>query len=138
MPTFPDTEYLKHKGHYPKYGNIFMAMFVDLLFVNLLAFCVIKVYSIIFGSVLDRYTLSYVGFAIYVLILFYVPVFSARSCTVGQKMTGVRIRLANGEKMSVMTGIVRWLSSIFSFVGYGSKKVPAFDRKNGTVCIKVN
>lgn len=138
MPKFPDSEYLKHKGHFPKYGNIFTAMFVDLLFVNILAYAVIKIYSMVFSSMLDRYALSYIGFAIYILILFYVPVFSARSCTLGQKIAGIRIRLANGEKMGIGTAILRWLSSIFSFTGYGSKKVPSFDRRNGTVCLKVD
>ncbi len=138
MTKFPDSEYLKHKGHYPKYGSIFTAMFVDLLFVNCLAFVVIKIYSLIFGPFLDRYTLSYIGFGLYVLCLFTVPVLSAKSCTLGQKVTGIRLRMANGEKMSVPTAIIRWISSIFSFVGYGSKRVPSFDRKNGTVCIKLS
>lgn len=135
MGKATDNDYLKYKGRFPKNSRIFTAMFIDLIVVNILAFVVIKLYAVIFAGILDKYTLSYIGFVIYLLCLLYVPIFSAVKQTVGQKMVHIKIQKVDGSNMGVGAAILRWLYSIFSPFGYNHRKVPKFDRKFDTILI---
>lgn len=137
MAKASDSDYLKFKGQYPKSSKIFTAMFIDLIVVNIIAVIVLKVYGMIFSGVLDRFTYGYVGFAIYLVCLLYVPILSAKSQTVGQRFTHIKIRdVMTGGNLSITTAISRWLMSVISPFGYNHKKVPWFDRKFNTVLLK--
>ncbi|MCO4755523.1 MAG: RDD family protein [Bacteriovoracaceae bacterium] len=137
MGKSSDSDYLKFKGQYPKSSKIFTAMFVDLIVVNIIAIIVLKVYGLIFSDVFDKFVYGYVGFAIYLVCLLYVPILSAKSQTLGQRFTHIKIRnVLTGENMSVGVAITRWLMSVISPFGYNHKKVPWFDRKFDTVMLE--
>ena len=137
MGKASDSDYLKFKGQYPKSSKIFTAMFIDLIVVNIFAFIVLKIYGLIFSGVFNKFTYGYVGFAIYLLCLLYVPILSAKAQTVGQKFTHIKIRdVITGNQMSVATAVSRWLMSVISPFGYNHKKVPWFDRKFNTVLLE--
>lgn len=133
--TVNEQDYLQYKGQYPAYGSIFTAMFIDLIVVNAFAIIILKIYSGLFDSMMDKYTKGYVGFFLYLICLLYVPVLSAKAQTVGQMFAKIKIRNCDGSHMNYGVSILRWSLSIFSPNGYGSKKVPWFDRKCNTVLI---
>ena len=135
MGKATDSDYLKHKGKYPKNNKIFSAMFIDLIVVNIIAIIVIKIYAAIFGGFMNKYSLSYGGFALYLVCLLYVPLLSSMGQTLGQKVMGIMIRNVDGSKMRPITAIRRWLFSIISPFGYNHKKVPWFDRRYDTVLL---
>ena len=114
---------------FPVGKQVFMAMFIDLIVVNIIGIIVVKIYAAIFRGMMDKYTLSYIGFAIYCLCLLYVPILSALAQTVGQKIMGVKIVTDKGESASVLKAILRWFFSIISLFGYNSSNIPWFDRK---------
>lgn len=135
MGQATDKDYLQYKGRFPKNSKIFQAMFVDLVAVNLIAIVVLKIYGLIAGSFLDKYTMSYIGFGIYLICLLYVPVMSAKGQTLGQRLFHLKIQKVDGSNMSVATAVKRWLFSVVSPFGYNHKKVPWFDRKYDTILI---
>ena len=135
MGNATDSDYLKYKGRFPKNSRIFTAMFIDLFVVNILAFAVIKTYAMLFSGILDKYTLSYIGFVIYIICLFTVPILSSVKQTVGQRVAHIKIQSVDGSNMGLGTAIKRWILSIVSPMGYNHKKVPWFDRKYDTILI---
>ena len=137
MGAATDKDYLQYKGRFPTNSKIFLAMLIDLVVVNLIAFVVLKIYGMIFANFLDKYLLSYLGFVIYLICLLYVPFFSATSQTAGQRATKIKIQNVDGTNMSVGKAIKRWLFSIVSPAGYNHRKVPWFDRRYDTILISV-
>lgn len=139
MGKASDSDYLKYKGQYPKSSKIFQAMAIDAVVVNIIAIIVLKIYGLALSGVLDRFVYGYLGFGIYLICLLYVPIFSSKSQTLGQKLAGIKIRnVISGENVSVGVAITRWLMSIISPFGYNQKKVPWFDRKFDAVMLESN
>jgi uncharacterized RDD family membrane protein YckC len=122
---------------FPEGRQVFTAMLIDLIIVNIIGIIIVNIYSAICRGFIDKYTLSYIGFAIYCLCLLYVPVLSALAQTVGQKLMGIKIVSDKGEQANVLKAIVRWLFSIVSLFGYNSSNIPWFDRKLGLRLISI-
>lgn len=133
--SFKESDYLKFKGRFPQNSKIFAAMFVDFLVVNFLAAIVLKLYGALFSQVLDRFSFGYIGFALYLGLLLYVPLMSSLSQTVGQRLYQLKIVKVDGSKFTFATACARWFLSIVSPFGYNHKKVPWFDRKFSTALI---
>lgn len=129
-------EYLKYKGQFPKNGAVFAAMLIDLLSFNFIMAIVLKFYGMIAAQIFDRYTTGRIGFVIYVLSLLLIPILSAKSQTLGQRITKIKIQSVSGESLPIGKAILRWIYSIFSPVGYSQKPVPWYDFKTGAVLIK--
>lgn len=122
---------------FPQSNSIFLAMFIDLIVVNIIGISIVKIYAAIASNFLDKYTLSYIGFALYCICLLYVPVLSALCQTVGQKITKIKIVKTDGSQPKVSTAILRWFLSIFSLFGYNQSTIPWFDRKLGLKLISI-
>lgn len=123
------------KNIYPRPNKIFMAMFIDLIVVNIIGIGIVKVYAAIASNFLDKYTLSYIGFGIYCFCLLYVPILSAKAQTLGQKIYKFELRSQAGSKPSIAAAIGRWFCSIFSLVGYNQSPIPWFDRRFNLVLV---
>lgn len=129
-------EYLKYKGKFPTNSAVFIAMLIDLFAFHIVVFILLKIYGIIAGGVLDKYTLGRIGFVLYCISLFIIPVLSAKAQTLGQYITKIKIQSVNGESLTIPNAIIRWFYSIISPVGYSQKAVPWYDLKTGAVLIK--
>lgn len=118
--------------------KIFLAMFIDFIAVNLFALIFINAYAAIFRNILDRYTLGYIGFGLYIFCLLLIPILSALAQTPGQFLTKTRIVSQAGNKLNIFTAIARWFCSIISLSGYNLKNVPWYDRQFSARMVKDN
>jgi len=128
--------YLKYKGQFPKNSEIFISMFIDLIAFHLIIFILLKIYASIAHGFMDKYSVGTLGFIIYCISLFIIPILSSKARTLGQIMTKTKIQSVSGENLPIIKAIIRWIYSIFSPVGYSQKPVPWYDLKTGAVLIK--
>ena len=129
-------EYLKYKGQFPTNSAVFMAMLIDLFSFHIFIFLFLKLYGLVAGSMMNKYTIGRIGFVIYCISLLLIPILTAKAQTLGQFITKIKIQSVTGESLAIPNAIIRWFYSIISPVGYSQKAVPWYDLKTGAVLVK--